>query len=217
MIFAEQKKIDDIYSMIRDYRKLLILGCGTCTTVCMSGGEEEADILASKINIKFPDIQIKTITIKRQCDKEFIEEIQEEVQDRDAVLSLACGAGVQMVAEIFDHLPVLPGLNSKFLGTNEGEATWQQRCSLCGNCLLDKTGGICPLTMCPKGLLNGPCGGTSEGKCEVNPQNECVWMSIYKRLEKQNKQDQLYTIFPMKSYQHTHSPQQVTNAKKDLE
>jgi hypothetical protein len=216
MIYAEQKQFDEIYTMLEKHEKIFILGCGTCTTVSMSGGEEQVNSLASKLKIKKPGIEISTNTIRRQCDKEFIEQIQDEVESCDAIISLACGAGVQMVAEYFEDIPVYPGLNTCFVGTNEEEATWKQRCSLCGDCLLDKTGGICPHTICPKGLLNGPCGGMNNGKCEVYPENECVWVMIYQRLKKQDNLKNIQSIYKPRDYRKTRKPQNISSIKKDI-
>lgn len=217
MIFAEQKPFDEIYTSIKPYSTIMILGCGTCTTVCMSGGEEEVQVLSSKLALEDPSKEVRTNTLRRQCDPEFLEEINEQVKGCDAVLSLACGAGVQMIADKLEDIPVIPGLNSRFVGTNEGEQSWKQRCSLCGDCVLDQTGGVCPFTLCPKGLMNGPCGGSSEGKCEVNPENECAWVTIYNRLKKQGRLKNIYTIFAPREFGRTISPQAETEHKKDLE
>lgn len=217
MIFADQKPFDEIYASIKGFKKVLLLGCGTCTTVSMSGGAEEVNVLASKIKLKDPDIELVTATIRRQCDNEFIEEIKEATKDCEAILSLACGAGVQMISDMFEDIPVIPGLNTRFIGTNEGEESWKERCSMCGECILDKTGGICPHTICPKGIMNGPCGGCSEeGMCEVNSENECAWVQIYRRLENQNRVENISEVFQPNDFSRTRSPQFNTKAKMDL-
>jgi ferredoxin len=202
MITGEQKPISEIKEMLSPYKKILILGCGTCVTVCFAGGEKEVGILASTLRIANKldkkDVEILEMTVERQCDREFLEKI--ELSDVDAILSLACGAGVQTVAETFDDIPVLPGLNTKFIGRNEEQGVWSERCLACGNCILDKTGGICPIARCSKNLLNGPCGGSSNGKCEISKDIDCAWQLIYNRLEKLGKLESLEEIIPLKDW-----------------
>ena len=183
MIVAEQKPIDEIKKLIEEHKKILVLGCGTCVTVCLAGGESEVAALASIIRLT---TEIRTIekTIERQCDSEFFDSVKEDVESCDAILSLACGVGVQMAAELFPDKPVYPALNTKFMGTNEDAGEWVENCLACGDCKLGIFGGVCPVTRCSKSLSNGPCGGSSEGKCEVDPENiECGWQLIYDRLK----------------------------------
>jgi NAD-dependent dihydropyrimidine dehydrogenase PreA subunit len=144
-------------------------------------------------------------SIERQCDREFITEIEEQVHNADLVLSLACGAGVQMMAEYFPTKTVLPGLNTHFMGTNEGAGYWLERCIGCGDCVLDLTGGICPRTRCSKGLMNGPCGGSENGKCEVDPEhNDCAWNLIYERLKAINMLDSMMENQPPRDWSKSH-------------
>ncbi len=185
MVVAERKPLDEIREMIQGCKKILVLGCGTCTTVCMTGGEKEVSILATELRMLDKDLEVLEDTIERQCDREFIEEIEKKIAECDAVLSMACGAGVQLVAEMFEDKPVYPALNTKFIGVAEEQGRWSEVCTACGDCLLAETGGICPVTRCSKGLLNGPCGGSVDGKCEVDPENlDCAWQLIYDRLKR---------------------------------
>jgi len=205
MIVGKQKPLSEIREMIAEYQKVLILGCGTCVTICFAGGEREAAILASSLRmadkIDGKERVITEYTVKRQCEREFLEELDEKVKEVDAVVSLACGIGVQALAERFPTTPILPGLNTSFLGFPDEHGVWSETCSACGNCILDQTGGICPITRCTKGLLNGPCGGTNNGKCEVDPEKDCAWTLIYQRLEKQGKLDLMRQYYPPRNFQ----------------
>ena len=174
--------------MVAGYKNLLVLGCGTCVTVCMAGGEKEVEILASLLRLssreKGVSVDILEDTIERQCDREFFDDVRGKVENADAVLSMACGIGVQFCSEVFDGKRILPALNTKFYGTTEQQGLWTERCAGCGDCVLDKFGGVCPIARCSKTLLNGPCGGSQDGKCEIDPQNtDCGWQLIYDRLK----------------------------------
>ncbi|OGP61112.1 MAG: hypothetical protein A2V65_02985, partial [Deltaproteobacteria bacterium RBG_13_49_15] len=182
MIVGEQKSIAEIRNLISPYKKILILGCGTCVKTCFAGGEDEVAVLASALRLflkkEQKDIQVEELTVERQCENEFILEAAEGVSRNDAVLSLACGAGVQAVARRFPKAQVLPGVNTTFIGVLEKQGLFTEECSGCGDCQLDLFGGICPFTRCAKKLLNGPCGGSRGGKCEVNADTDCAWHLI---------------------------------------
>ena len=183
MIVAEQKPLDEIKGYLQNCRNVLVLGCGTCVTVCLAGGEREVATLASVLRLS-GKLKAKELTIERQCDAEFFEAVKTEAGKCDAVLSLACGIGVQMCARIFPEKPVYPALNTKFMGTNEAAGKWAENCLACGDCKLGLFGGICPVTRCSKSLANGPCGGSEEGRCEVDPDNiDCGWQLIHDRLK----------------------------------
>jgi ferredoxin len=188
MITAVQKPFDEIAAMVAEYEKLLILGCGTCVTVCMAGGEKEVGILASTLRLANKPtgraVEIREATIERQCDREFFDEVREQIGWADAVLSMACGVGVQFCSEVFPGVRMLPALDTKFYGTTEEQGVWSERCAGCGTCVLADFGGICPIARCSKSLLNGPCGGSQDGKCEVDPETlDCGWQLIYDRLK----------------------------------
>jgi ferredoxin len=198
MIVAERKLFDQIWESVKGFNSLLVLGCGTCVAVCQAGGEKEAGLLASELRMKIrmegKDIKIEEATIERQCDSEFFDSIKDKAKNYDAILSMACGAGVQYSAEILEPIRVLPALNTRFIGVTEQEGTWAERCRACGNCVLADYGGICPMTICAKSLVNGPCGGSKNGKCEAGQDKDCAWVLIYNRLKKQNRLDSLKTL-----------------------
>lgn len=204
MIVAERKPFDEIKEKVQGYNRLLVLGCGTCVSVCMAGGEKEVEILASQLRMASKldgtNLEIAEETIQRQCDKEYIEPIVEKAKNYDTVLSMACGAGVQLVSDMLEPMPVTPALNTCFIGVTEAEGVWAERCQACGDCMLDKTGGICPITRCAKGLLNGPCGGSEGGKCEVDPERDCAWHLIIERLDKLGRLDELEAVVPPKDW-----------------
>ncbi|MHA1572344.1 MAG: methylenetetrahydrofolate reductase C-terminal domain-containing protein, partial [Alphaproteobacteria bacterium] len=179
MIVAEQKPMAEIREFLAEHKRVLVLGCGTCVTVCLAGGEREVAAMASVLRLS-SGLQTEEATIERQCDAEFFDEIRELAESCDAILSMACGVGVQMAAAQFSDKPVYPALNTKFMGTNDGAGQWSENCLACGDCKLGVFGGVCPVTRCSKSLLNGPCGGSAEGMCEVDPENtECGWQLIY--------------------------------------
>ena len=201
MIVAERKPMEDMIEMVQGHKKVLVLGCGTCVTVCSAGGEKEVGILSSALRIKCKmdeaDITFDENTIERQCEKEFVNAIKEQIEDHDAVLSMGCGVGVQTIADMFPHIHIYPALNTTFMGMPEEQGIWKENCRACGNCRLHLTGGICPVTRCSKNLLNGPCGGTtSEGKCEVDKEIDCGWYLIFKRLEERGELELFNEIRP---------------------
>jgi hypothetical protein len=204
MIIAERKPLDEILQMLGNEQKLLLLGCNTCTTICFAGGEKEVGILAAQLRLKATkegrELITRELTIQRQCESEFLEGLKDKVSDVNIILSMACGAGVQLVAEYFDSKLVLPALNTKFIGIVEQQGVWSERCNTCGDCLLALTGGICPITRCPKSLLNGPCGGSQEGKCEVNRENDCAWQLIYDKLKRLGRLEFFDQILPIKDW-----------------
>lgn len=205
MITAVQKPFDEIYESIQGVEKLLVLGCGTCVAVCMAGGETEVGVLASLIRLankeKDVDMEVLEDTIERQCDKEFFDDVRDKIHEADAILSMACGVGVQYCSEVFEGKRVIPAVNTKFYGTNLDVGVWSERCAGCGDCVLEKFGGICPVARCSKSLLNGPCGGSQNGMCEVDPDNiECAWDLIYKRMEKLGMLERLEENEPVKDW-----------------
>jgi ferredoxin len=197
MIVAERKPFDEITDMIKGYEKILVAGCGTCVAVCLAGGEKEVAILSMELQMALKNSDnVGSLTLERQCDMEYLDEIADKINNYDAILSTACGAGVQFMAERYPDKPILPALNTTFIGVNKEMGWYEERCRSCGNCLLGMTGGVCPITMCSKGLLNGPCGGTNQSSCEIDPNQPCAWYMIYERLSKQNRLDNILTICP---------------------
>ncbi len=222
MIVADRKPFAELKEMVKDHKKILILGCGTCVAVCMAGGEKEVELMASQLRLSAKvdgkEIEILEDTVTRQCDKEYMEPILDKARECDAVISTACGVGIQYLSDLIEEIPVYPGVNTRFIGTNEAEGVWLERCMMCGDCVLDETGGICPVAICAKNLLNGPCGGTNKGKCEVSSEKDCAWTLIYKRLEKQGKLDNIRDIFPPRQYSlHTNPITQINEAYQRAE
>lgn len=195
MIVGEQKPVKEIQETVAGYKKLLILGCGTCVKTCFAGGEDEVATLASALRLAFKmegsEIEIDEFTVERQCEDEFVQEAASAIGRNEAVLSLACGAGVQAIARRFAKTPSLPGVNTTFLGTLEKQGLFTEECAGCGDCKLAIFGGVCPIARCAKKLLNGPCGGSQEGKCEVSPETDCAWQLIIDRLKTLDQLDNL--------------------------
>lgn len=214
MIVAEQKPLDEIRRMIGPYERLLIVGCGTCMTVCNAGGEREVSFLHNALRLA----QVKSgdgihafteYTAKRQCDPEFLEPLADRVGEVDAILSLGCGIGVQAIAERFADTPVMPGVNTSFMGMAKELGVWDERCAACGDCRLEDTAGICPITRCTKGILNGPCAGAKNGKCEANKEIDCAWVLIYKRLERLQQLDKMRRYYPPRNFRAIPRPKRI--------
>lgn len=204
MIIAEQKSLEELKTLVSDAQKVLVVGCGTCVTVCFAGGAREAAIVSSSLRMASKlDGDKKTITdftVQRQCEWEYLDQIAEQVAEADVVLSLGCGIGVQAIAEHFPQTWVVPGLNTTFLGIPLEQGVWAERCAACGDCVLGLTGGICPIARCSKSLLNGPCGGSENGHCEISPDTDCAWQLIYDRLNSMGKLHLLQEIQPPKNW-----------------
>ncbi len=187
MIIANPKPIEEILDRVKDCNKTLIAGCNGCVAVCEAGGMKEVEILASALRLYFSshgkDVEIGEACLTRQCDKEYLSELKDRIGGYDAVVSIACGAGVQFMAEMYPDMHVFPGVNTNFIGVSLEKGVWSERCQACGECVLASTGGICPISRCSKRMLNGPCGGSSGGKCEVNKEIDCGWQLIYERLK----------------------------------
>lgn len=199
MIVAERKPIKEIAESVNRYKKILVVGCGTCVTVSLSGGENEASNVANLLSLA-SDAEFSVAYVERQCEPEFLEKLDEAVASVDAVLSLGCGVGVQFMAERYPDTPVLPGLNTTFMGANRDVGYLTEMCQGCGNCILEKTGGICPVARCSKSHFNGPCGGSQTGKCEVNSEIDCAWQLIYERLKRLGQLDRLTEIIPPRDW-----------------
>ena len=204
MIVADRKPIEEIIGEIKDKKNILILGCNECVTVCEAGGKKEVGVLASALRMNFlkegREVKIDEITLERQCDHEYLEEIRDVIDQYDAVVSLACGVGVQFMAEKYYELPIYPGVNTCFMGVTEERGVWTERCQGCGQCILARTGGLCPVSRCAKRLFNGPCGGSSQGICEVSKETACVWHLIIEQLKVLGQMDNYEEISPIKDW-----------------
>jgi len=205
MIIAEQKPLEEIRALIGGAKKILVLGCGACVTICFAGGRKEVGILTSQLRIAASkdgkELEVIEDTIERQCEDEFFETVKDKFKEVDLVVSLACGVGVQTVSELYPEVIALPGVNTTFYGRPKEPGIFTEYCEGCGDCLLGVTGGICPVARCSKHMLNGPCGGSENGKCEVDPQNiQCAWQLIYDRLKQINRLDAITDIMAMKDW-----------------
>ena len=220
MIVAEQKPLDEIKGLIAEAEKVLVLGCGTCVTVCFAGGEKEAGILSTSLRMAFKiDGQPKDVThttVQRQCEWEYLDAVADQIREADIVVSVGCGIGVQAVVERFPEVWVVPGLNTSFMGLPTEQGVWEERCAACGSCILGLTGGICPIARCAKQLLNGPCGGSQNGVCEISKELPCAWQLIYDRLKSQNRLHLITQIQPPKDWSKSRDggPRRIT--REDL-
>lgn len=207
MIITTQKPLDEVLDFISPYTNILIVGCDGCTQP--PRGLREAKTLSQLLELggklRKKDFSFKTTTMAKQCDYYLTASaLKPQMDDVEAVLSLACGIGVQTLAELFPGLPVFPAQNSHFMGAELREqGILEVRCDGCGDCLLAETGGICPYIRCTKSLLNGACGGAKDGKCELDPERDCGWCLIYEQLKKLNKLDLLKEYRPPRDYQLT--------------
>ena len=189
MIITKQKKFEDLLNSVgKD--PVFIVGCNECATLCHTGGEEE--VLAMKDAFEKKQVCVSGwVILEPAChlnnDKRLLRSFKEELSKSKKILVLACGNGVQTITEIFDDKDIISGTDTLFLGEIKRVNEFDKRCDMCGECLLDLFGDLCPVSRCPKSMLNGPCGGAKGGKCEINPDIDCVWDQIYNRLKQSGK------------------------------
>lgn len=197
MIVVRQKPVAEILEMVTGHRRVLLIGCNTCAAVALAGGEREVETLAEALRLATrrarPRMTFSAALLQRQCEPEFVEGL--DVDGVDAILSLGCGAGAAFIASA-EEVPVYPALDTLFIGAALGLGSWQAECSACGSCVLGRTAGICPITRCAKGILNGPCGGMQGGRCELGDR-DCAWVLIYERLERQGRPRTVDAARPM--------------------
>lgn len=223
MITAERKPFEEILELLKGHDKVLVAGCETCVAVCLTGGEKEAEILASELRIKAKEegreADIDHTSAIRQCEWEYLDAIAEKVEQYPVIISMACGIGIQSMAERFPEKLVLPAVNTNMLGMPQEHAVWLERCGACGDCVLGETGGICPIVRCSKSLLNGPCGGSHDGLCEVTGPNKeeipCAWQLIHDKLIAQGRQDLLLRVTPPKDWSKSNSGGPRTMVKEE--
>lgn len=217
MVIMEQKPFEEILSFLKDEKSIFIVGCAQCATVCKVGGEEEVKAIKDKLESQGKKVS-GWVVIDPACQsvevKKSFQSNKDKIASSNAILVMACGNGIQTVKESAERIkmekPVYPGCNTLFLGEVVRAGYFEEKCSLCGDCLLEVTGGICPVTRCSKGLLNGPCGGSSEGKCEVDPERDCGWALIYEELKKRGKLDRMKDIQPAKDHSKLIKPRTLT-------
>ncbi len=209
MIVTQKKPIAELMGMIGGAKKIAIIGCGSCATACATGGEKEVAELKAYL-----ESQGRTVVATAMSDYCCMNlTTKGKVKDfaklgAEAVVCMACGDGTQVVASNVP-VPTYPANNTMFLGEAVKFGLFHEACHLCGNCVLGQTGGICPITRCAKSLVNGPCGGAKNGKCEVNPENDCAWIAIYKRLEKLGQLDKLGKTRADKGYADVAYPREI--------
>lgn len=212
MVSTDKKALEDIVKTLEDYDRIFLVGCGDCATLLQTGGEFEVQEMAQALAEQgkqvtgwvVPDVTCKVLDVKK-----LLRQHQEEVDAAEAILVLACGSGVQAVAEVSDK-PVYPALDTLGIVDQFRLGQFYEWCSACGECVVGDYGGICPLTRCPKGQVNGPCGGVNDGKCEVDPDKDCVWTVIYKRMEERDGVPEALTtgLRPPRDYQKSIHPRQ---------
>lgn len=204
MIIAERKPLNEIMTMVQDAKRILVLGCRGCVTVCSAGGEREVEILASLIRLgkQKAGQEVSTIeaTLVRQCDKEYIDSMDQWDGQYDAIVSIACGVGVNFIANLRPMAKVYPGVNTSSFGGSMEQGVWSEQCAGCGNCVLHLTGGLCPVARCAKSLMNGPCGGSVGGRCEIHKEVPCIWQSIHDKLVRIDKAEDLVAIVPIRDW-----------------
>jgi len=207
MIKGKRKPFEEIKDMIKNHKKVLNVGCAGCVSVCYAGGLKEVGILNDQLKASFKQedvkIDIDGYTVERQCNQDLLAELDDVVGKYDAMMSMACGAGCQYLAERFPSTPVYPAINTLFIGVDKEIGIFEERCRACGNCVLGYTGGICPVTRCAKSLFNGPCGGTNGESCEVSKDIPCAWLDIYNRLKEIGQLDNIKKIRPPMEWQNT--------------
>ena len=204
MITAERKNFDEIRRMTDAHANVLVVGCNTCVAVCLTGGEKEAEQLAQQLSIARRRDGIKgrveTVTVLRQCENEYLDSISEQVGSADVVLSTACGIGPQGLALRYPEKRVAPAMNTNMMGYVKEHHVWTEYCVSCGFCVIGITGGVCPIARCAKTLMNGPCGGSQNGRCEISPEVPCAWQEIYDRLAALGDLDTLKRIIGPKKW-----------------
>ncbi len=198
MIVSTQKPLEELLEQLDGIRKVFLVGCAKCATVCKAGGEEEIWKMQELLTAEGKEIT-GSLVIDEACHmlraQRDLRGKQPMVDEAEAFLVLTCGAGVQSISSTSSR-KTIAGLNTLFLGNIRRFGQFEQRCSLCGECIVTKTGGICPITACPKGILNGPCGGMDKGRCETDQDRECAWVQIYQRLQALGAEDAMKKSVP---------------------
>ncbi len=209
MIITRKKPVEQVLAMLEGVKKVAIVGCGNCATACQTGGEKELEEMKAFLEERGFEV-VATVIPEECCHKMLVKKEMKVLKGSgaEAVLGMACGDGVQTVADNI-LLPVYPANDTLFLGQIERVGIFHEYCRMCGDCILGTTGGICPVTHCAKGLTNGPCGGQKNGKCEVDPENDCAWVRIYNRLVAIGQEDRLWQPRPDKGHGATAHPRHI--------
>jgi ferredoxin len=214
MIGTAKKPFDEILAALNGLQKIGVVGCDGCAKVCLTGGSDEVAALARELQAQGKEIVFEA-SPERTCNmaksKPVLDPLKDKIEAADALLVLGCGGAVQITRQVTEELgltlPVKTGLNSVgHMDTTVPGALAVEQCQECGDCILNDTGGICPVTKCAKGLLNGPCGGSEDGKCEVDPARDCAWVLIYNRLAALGELDGLKKFVAAKDYSKAAKP-----------
>ena len=220
MIITAKRNFQELMENIKNYKSFFLIGCSECATLCGTGGEPEMKAMKEALEAEGKKVT-GTFVAKTGCQvlgtKVELKPFKDALAETECILVMSCGAGTQTAVELYEDKPVYPTNDTLFLGNMTRLQMFDERCSLCGKCILDKTGGICPVTACPKGLLNGPCGGTNEGKCEVSPDIECAWVRIYNRMKRINKLEDMREIAKPKDWSAHKKPMKLNIREKKEE
>ncbi len=216
MIITKSKPFEEVLKELEGESKIFIVGCGSCATTCETGGEEQVAEMKKRLEEEGKTVTGTTV-YEEVCHelntKRKFRENKEAVEAAEGFLVMCCGAGCQSVREATEKA-VHPACDTVFLGNILRLGNFEEKCSLCGECVLEDFGAICPVTRCHKGILNGPCGGTDNGKCETDREKDCAWTLIYKQLEKEGKLDRFSRIYGPKNWQANMKPGRVIFEKK---
>lgn len=209
MIVAKRKPLGEIAEMVAPFKKVTVIGCRSCVAICLAGGEKEVKMLVSALRVRNKKDgrkqELEGLVVERQCEKEWVKEVEGKIIESDVVLSMACSLGAQTIGDMYPKKLVFPALNTMIFGVPEEQGVWSEKCVGCGNCIIHLTGGICPIARCAKSMLNGPCGGSADRKCEVNLEVDCAWAAIYDRLKIQNRLELIEQVMPAKDWSTGHS------------
>jgi hypothetical protein len=216
MIILHEKSFDGILTMVTNAKRILIIGCNGCAGIYQVGGEKQALLMKQRLDIasKLKNSPLKTeaVTLLRQCENQIVSTaLHAIVNEYDTILSMACGAGVQTLGEVFEDKIIIPANDTAFIGSQDrAQGKFYELCSACGNCVLFETGGICPITRCAKGLLNGPCGGMADGKCEVGGWvQDCAWVLIFDNLKKNEDRESFIKFQLPRDFRVSQPPREI--------
>ena len=209
MIITQKKPIEELMAMVGDAKRIGIVGCNSCASACATGGPKEVEELKKYLESQGREVVITGVS-DFCCMNLMVKGVLKPFQDKnlDCVIGMSCGDGVQVVAANI-NVPVYPSNNTMFLGEAKKLGLFEEACHLCGDCVLGKTGGICPIAHCAKSLVNGPCGGAKNGKCEVNPENPCAWIEIYNKLVSLGQEEKIGLTREDKGYENVSYPRTI--------
>jgi len=207
---TRQKPFDEIKEQLANIDRLFIIGCGTCTTMTKTGGIDQVLEMKDRLQELGKRVSGWTV-IPTACDdmtEVAMKENSRAIEDANCILAMPCALGVHRISSYIDR-PVIPALDTLFIAVEDAPGYFREVCAQCGQCVLGETAGICPITACHKGLVNGPCGGTNNGKCEVDKEKDCAWTLIYERLRDQGRLDLMRKYHPPKNFQVAARPRTI--------